>query len=685
MIHTYREIGKSRMYSDGYVQMSPAEQKKYILRQFCAEDEEFAYQIKRADGTREDMVGRMIQMNLDTIKKQITFSRTFEISEGKSSEYMIFKNYAPNDPNIYGTQKAYKSILSFALLDYIVRERKDIAWTKPEELDKCIEYLQNIRDDYFVNDEVYGLRPNYLLLSDEQQEGFPDPDLDDDLRELSKAKDIKKRKETLTENYFKRHFADYDRRYTAYSITIDGKYIHEVEEIAAFNFDVLYYYLIDKLFDGKVDGNCHICGNDRQLAKEVMLKQKFYGTTNKFYFDNTKNTRSYSSFSMCEQCFKEITVGTEYSRTRLTTRLLNLNCLILPEFEQGFAKNKEDIDPVQIKKIVRLIERQSASDRYNNLNTMHNLERRIKHFSLFFFFKPKATSQEFIVNKLINSVHLPSLLQKSEDLANLTMEHSLPKIFNINDSMSFEDLRYLVLPSIDSHENLKPYEYQKINRDIINFLSAYLYSQKIDYDFIIKNFVNIFARKFNRLGKKSDYALKLSPYLLSLYFKHLNNFNMLKGLRSKEEKPMTTKLENKDILEYFQNHPQVYENNYLAQGLFILGWFLARLEYAQKKKGINRTAIHKLNLRGMPLQKIKSFMATIDELRLVWKVPENKLLEAYYRECMNYAETSIMAPEEVIYHILGGRAYNSYLGILKGKEHAEAKQNENENQEVQDD
>jgi len=51
---------------------------------------------------------------------------------------------------------------------------------------------------------------------------------------------------------------------------------------------------------------------------------------------------------------------------------------------------------------------------------------------------------------------------------------------------------------------------------------------------------------------------------------------MLKGLKSREEKPMTTKLEQQDILEYFQNHPKVYENNYLAQGLFILGWFLGR-------------------------------------------------------------------------------------------------------------
>lgn len=684
MINTYREIGKSRMLSDGYAKLGLAEQKMYMLRQFCAEDEEFKYFIKRAGGEREEKTGRMIQMNLDSTNNHIIFTNTFEIADGKSSEYMIFKNYAPNDPNIYGTQKAYKSILSFNLLDYIIRERDKITWSNPDGVDHCIEYLQAIRDKFFVFDDTYGLRPNYLLLLEEQKQGFPDPDLDEELRILTDAKKIKSRKDSLTESYFSNYFAGFDRRYSAYSLTIDGKYIHEVEEVAPYYFDVLYYYIIDKLYDGNIQGSCHTCGNNRQLAKEIMLKQKFYGTTNKYFFDNTKNTQSYGSFSMCEECFKKITVGTEHSRTKLSTKLFNLDCLVLPGLEFSFSERIDDIDAETITRIANLLKRLSVQDRINELSVIRNLERRIKQFSLLFFYKPKATSQEFIVNKLINGISLPSLREKIEDLANITMQHQLPELFNLNYSLSFEEFRYLILPSVSSHDNIKIHEYQKINRDIISMLSVYLYSQDIGFDLTIKQFVNIFARKFYKLGKSSDYNLRLSPYVLNLFLMHFNNFNMLKGLKSREEKPMTTKLEHQDILKYFQSHPQVYENNYLAQGLFILGWFLAELEYAQKKKGINRTAIYKLSLRGLPLQKVKSFMATIDELRLVWKVYDDKILEAYYRECMNYLDKSTINPEEVVFHILAGRAYNSYIGILKGKEYAEAKQME-ENQEVQND
>ena len=144
---------------------------------------------------------------------------------------------------------------------------------------------------------------------------------------------------------------------------------------------------------------------------------------------------------------------------------------------------------------------------------------------------------------------------------------------------------------------------------------------------------------------------------------------------------MTTTLQHEELLAYFENHQEVYANNPAAQGLFILGWYLADLEYEQKKKGTNRTAIHKLNLRGIPLQKVKSIMATIDDLRQVWKVYQDGVLDAYYRECLASIEGSGISPEEVVYHILSGRAYKSYVAITKYKD----KQIEKANQEAQND
>lgn len=142
---------------------------------------------------------------------------------------------------------------------------------------------------------------------------------------------------------------------------------------------------------------------------------------------------------------------------------------------------------------------------------------------------------------------------------------------------------------------------------------------------------------------------------------------------------MITRLEDSRLLEYFASNSEVYENNQHAQGLFILGWYISDIEYAQHMKGINRTAIHKLNLRGIPPQKLKTLMAVIDDLRLIWKTYTDQITEAYFRECMNNVENSSLSPEEAVFHILSGRSYRTYVALLESKK----KQLENINQEDQ--
>ena len=132
-------------------------------------------------------------------------------------------------------------------------------------------------------------------------------------------------------------------------------------------------------------------------------------------------------------------------------------------------------------------------------------------------------------------------------------------------------------------------------------------------------------------------------------------------------KPMTTILENSKLLDYFENNAEIYGENKHAQGLFILGQYISGIENMQRKKGIKRTAIYKLNLRGIPLQKVKSIMAIMDDMRQVWEVYNDLITDAYYRECMNDIENSSLSPEEVVFHILSGRAYSSYVSIIEGR------------------
>lgn len=149
---------------------------------------------------------------------------------------------------------------------------------------------------------------------------------------------------------------------------------------------------------------------------------------------------------------------------------------------------------------------------------------------------------------------------------------------------------------------------------------------------------------------------------------------------------MTTKLEDIDILNYFENNAETYRDNKHAQGLFILGKFISEIEYEQKKppKQIKRTAITKLNLRGIPVQRILSVIATINDLREIWVEFRNPVTDAYFMECMTGIEKATLSPEEVVFHIISGRAYAIHTGILRGiikkQKLEESKQEENNDQ-----
>ncbi|MCB5278683.1 MAG: hypothetical protein M0Q19_06265 [Candidatus Cloacimonetes bacterium] len=680
MISTYRLLGQNRMLNEGFYDMEEAEPKLYIIRQFCAEGNSFKY---KKNGS--DQVGRLIRMNLDTQNGTISFIQDNEISSTTCAQKLIFKNYAPKDPNIYGSHTSYKSIFSFALKNFIEKNRKAIAWSCPKQIDNCLDYLWNISERFFIEDDI-SIRPQYKLLPDELQKDFPDPDLVPAIAQASKGKDQNKAFGNALKKYFDKSLAHLVGEKQAYALSIDGKLIHEIEELRTCYIDVLYYYMLDKKFtDSNSKGHCHLCSSYENLASDVAIKQKFYGTTYKPFFDNTKDTRSYTAFSLCKDCYHQVTVGTSFASSALNTYLINLSCLILPELKYDGSNRDvlEEIDPEQIKTIVRLLKRQSVEDRKSNLLSLRKLQDSFDNFSLFFYYVPSPTSQEFIINRFIKNISLPSIIDKSEDLCSLSLQNKLSSLFNDNYSLSFDDLRLMVFPSRQSKPIMKLTDFQKINRSILALLSAYLYSRPINMNTLIKNYVNVMNDKFHN-SSNSSYRWDLSPYLMNLYLKHLSNFNLLKGVRKMEEKTMTTTLQKQELVEYFENHPHVYGNNHFAQGLFIMGWFLNELEYKQKLKGINRTAVHKLNLRGIPAQKVKSISTAIDDLRLVWKVWTDPMLDAYYRECLSESDTS-MFPEEVVYHILSGRSYCKYVGVLKGEEKKENQETKDTEMEEQND
>lgn len=686
MISTYRLIGKAKMQSDHVSEMPSAEQKRYIIRQYCTEDSSFMYCVRGDDNPH---YGRIVIMNLDTLNKQVSLTAGPQISEGVCADKLIFKNFAPKDSNIYAAHTSSKSILGFSLMHYIQNNRKKIRWSEPAKVEGCISYLKHILEEFF-DSPAKEPRPIYSLLQIEKEIGTTNPEDEQDQMDFLDNLVAKESSDQEYQSRFEKQLNDIGGKNQAYAITIDGRFMHEIEEVSECYLDVLYYHMIDKQFaDSKNQGACHLCSEQAKLSNKVNLMQKFYGVSNPYYFDSASNSNSRCAFSMCRTCYNEVTVGMKYAGSAYTTYLIGLSCIILPDFEFTLREDDQLIDPLSLKNIPKLLSSKKKTQMAANLEIVQKLQTRLRGFSLLFHQRESATSQEFVVYQYIKGVNLSSLVKKTEHLVELSLAHGLPELFNSNYGLSFESLRLLLLPSKDSHPRLKPkYEskppdYQALNRDILALLSTYLYSRSFDYSELIKQFVDIHARRRHHVGDQSTYDLDLSPFVMMLYLKHLLNFKQLRGLILKEERRMTTSLEKPQIVEYFNNNAAVYEGNINAQGLFLLGWYIAEVEKKQsdkqRDKPIKRTVIHRLNLRGIPVQKVKTIMAVIDDMRVIWNVYYDMSTDAYYRECLNDIEHSRFSPEEVIYHILCGRSYNYYLGMVYKKQQANKDSQEAQN------
>lgn len=124
-------------------------------------------------------------------------------------------------------------------------------------------------------------------------------------------------------------------------------------------------------------------------------------------------------------------------------------------------------------------------------------------------------------------------------------------------------------------------------------------------------------------------------------------------------KELTVKLLDEKLKDYFENS-SVYQKDIHAQGLFILGKLLRSVEKAMRGKGIKKTIVHRLNLRGIPSNKIMSVSAMIMESMKVWECYIDLPLHAYYNEAIADIKDTTLTPEEIVFHILNGRAFEAY-------------------------
>ncbi len=664
MILNYWNIGKLLIEKAGFQDRNSTEFKRYVLQYYCSDLREF---VTTDETTGKRTIGRLLKLNLDRSTGKAEFSLAEELIPASANKIMLIRksDIYSGDPNIYGVTNSIDYILCFNLWDKLeeVIDKKGI-WTRPEKAKEFKAYLESIRDTFFVKTPK-GYLLNKDRIIDSQADGFPQPLVDNNDNaepKKTKTKDLKKdladfHKEKLNAFYCETQ---------GFALAIDGKYLHQGEYWIEY-IDFLFNRITEgKRYDKTFKGTCHLCSVKGIVGKDTSMRQKFYGSTNPLYFDGASKNRTYTSFGICKECNLNLAVGMGHAMKGLLFQIMRLPCIVLPTIN----KNTGLIETSEMQAVERVLN--SGAYRRDtitkDIDTLMRLSEKSPNFSMLFYNK-EPLKQEFVVFKLIENVDYKYLADKTQDLEAICEDYSLYRIINRLD-LSLNGLRMMVLPSIRSHK-LK--EHKVVAKQVSQFVSDYVNGVAVDYQNLIRSFIDVWSRiEYNKKQIYPDHDL--AAFILTLYLKHLKNYNQLKGVNTMtNEQNLTTQLDpkaHKDYLNYFDNHAHIFneaEKSQYHRGLFLLGVLIDRIEHAEWKKTDKKTFSIRLNFRGISPRKVKSLYGTVEEylkIRDVWR--DDQLL-AYCTESMIGIESSDLLPQEVVFYILAGKAYESYLRIYYGK------------------
>jgi len=118
MIPLYQAIGKIVLTKENFNSLPEKDKKLFIVKQYCNELDNYQWS-KKVNDKVETYIGRLLELNLDTNKKECYFTQGTELSPEKKDELLVFTNYAPHDPSIYASHISLKPLLQFGLYQYV--------------------------------------------------------------------------------------------------------------------------------------------------------------------------------------------------------------------------------------------------------------------------------------------------------------------------------------------------------------------------------------------------------------------------------------------------------------------------------------------------------------------------------------------------------------------------------------
>ncbi len=398
------------------------------------------------------------------------------------------------------------------------------------------------------------------------------------------------------------------------TLVINNKWIGDWDELVSdiIGSNLESFYHLQSIGESKSENKiCYCCKEKRNEVFGFVNTYNFYTVDKKgFVAGGFDQKKSWKNYPICPRCAETLENGKKHLEHSFLDKFSGLTYMVIPKtifeindeeslfYYEGLLKEFENKNKISIsnerKKELFYNEKISTEAMAEMKNNMF--------FNIMFYeqansaFKILLNIEDVLPSRLKKIFDIKQEIEKSEIYINLKGKDKEKKEIFYNLTFNFSIIRdFFPNKSIEG-------DWDKSFLEIINSIFI---NKKIDYLFIVNNFLRILYPKLN--NHESVYV-DLRKSLLILEF--LIKMNLLKNKENGEVKEMIERTEKNELyLKFFEEHKEVLDSD-IKRAIFLEGLFVQKL------------------LNQPEQQNSKQFYARLNGLKMNEKIIKRVFVEA---------------------------------------------------------
>lgn len=405
---------------------------------------------------------------------------------------------------------------------------------------------------------------------------------------------------------------------------------------------------------------CYCCKKKKENVYGFVSTYKFYTVDKKgFIVGGFNSEKSWKNYPICSECAERLENGKKYIENKFSESFAGFSYMVIPKpiFE---IKNEEELDNYDFvlrdfeKKIKISTSEPIGKTLLTNENDMMEIMSEMGNnisFNIMFY---KKNNNEFKILLNIEDV-LPSRLR---NIFKIKEEVEKNKIFkNIFSNSEYPDLKFNFGIIRDFFPNKKIEG--NWDKNFLEIINSIFINKKIDYQFLIKNFLRVIYMRINdkeKFNKNANYIEFHSDFKKSwIILKFLIKMNLLINKESGVIKEMIERNEKNEVyLNFFDEHSETFDSD-IKRAIFLEGIFVQKLLNIQGRESGSSPFYARLNGLKMNEKIIKRvFVEAVNKLNEYKKGHWYKGLEKLISEYFTSSNFNEISKDEMSYYFVLG-------------------------------